>query len=249
MKRLFAGALAALAICGIAGCGSETTNDANSAPTQTVAEDAALRARACDAYQGMGERSLRLSNALDDQDDMSLSADQRAEAARFIAEYKTANAPAYDANVNPDECSGPIWERYHASVIQNVADITATSAAKASVEETGAVNWKYLQSEYSKFLGMDCGSDSQSSSYVVCLGLQNAGIKSFARDAEELPKSKARSDVLGAIDRYKENHDKYTDARCEMSRTQSAGCITASLGMSLTYDTIVAIVNREAAAQ
>ncbi|PBI94201.1 hypothetical protein BKP42_48910 [Rhodococcus erythropolis] len=248
MKRLFAGAFAALAICGLTGCGSETANDVNSAPTQTVAEDASLRARACDAYQGMGERQLRQSETLRESMDKSLSAEQRADAQRRL-DAILADKSVYDANVNPDECSGPTWEKYHASVIQNSADITATSAAKASVAETGVINWKYLQSEYSKFLGMDCGNDSKASSYVVCLGLQNAGIDSFARDAEELPKSKARSDLLGSIDSYKDDHDKYTDARCEMSRKPSAGCITASLGMSLAYNTIVVIVSREAAAQ
>ncbi|PBC37947.1 hypothetical protein CJ178_28435 [Rhodococcus sp. ACPA4] len=247
MKRLFAGAFAALAICGLAGCGSGTANDVNSAPTQTVAEDASLRAKACDAYQGMGERQLRQSETLRESMDKSLSAEQRADAQRRL-DAILADKSVYDANVNPDECSGPIWEKYHASVIQNSADITATSAAMASVAETGVTNWKYLQSEYSKFLGLNCGN-LNAAYQATCLGLQNAGIDSFARDAEELPKSKARSDVLGAIERYKENHDTYTDARCEMSRTQSAGCITASLGMSLTYDSIVSIVNREAAAQ
>lgn len=249
MKRLFAGALAAFAICGLAACGGETTNDANSASTQTVAEDAALRARACDAYQGMGERSLRMSETLRESMDKSLSAEQREDAQRRL-DAILADKSNYDANVNPDECSGPTWEKYHASVIQNSADITATSAAMASVAETGVVNWKYLQSEYSKFLGLNCGNLDATSEYLTpCLLLRNAGIESFARDAEELPKSKARSDVLGAIERYKEDHDTYTNARCEMSGAKSAGCITASLGMSLTYDSIVSIVNREAAAQ
>lgn len=131
---------------------------------------------------------------------------------------------------------------------QASATIT-TSAAATTTTQTNGVTWKYLQREHAKFLGMKCGSDSKSPSYVVCLGLQNAMIDSFERDATALPPSKARADVLGAIGSYQEAHDKWVAAYCEMDGATATGCITAPLLMSMPYDTIVLVVNREAAAQ
>lgn len=74
-------------------------------------------------------------------------------------------------------------------------------------------------------------------------------ISSFKRDATELPRSGARSDLLGTIDRYYTNYEKFSDGYCELEQQGPAkgNCLAASLGLGLTYDTIVLIVNREAA--
>ncbi|MDV7246760.1 MULTISPECIES: hypothetical protein [Rhodococcus] len=251
MKRwaLVIGLIAALSVAGCTNGGGGDAADPQSttaaARSTAQAADDAKFSEACEAFQAVGERARRQKYALRDSEDMSLSAAQRAEAKRVLEET-ISDKSDYDPDVNPSECSGPVWERYYAEVRAYVA---TTSAAVATTTQAGGVTWKYLQSEHAKFLGMKCGSDSKSPSYVVCLGLQNAMIDSFERDATALPPSKARADVLGAIDSYQEAHDKYVAAMCEMDGATATDCITAPLLMSMPYDTIVLVVNREAAAQ
>lgn len=232
-----------------AGCGSGGDEEASASPATTSAasaEDEALKAKACEAYQAIGERQLRVSEAARTAYNPSLPAEERAEAQRYIDEDR-ADKSVYNPETNPDECTGPTWDTYYADVKQNVADKATTSTAKVSVAETGATNWKYLQSEHSKFLGMKCDSFTGTDD-TICIGLRNAGLESFVRDATELPRSKARTDVLGAVDSLKADYADYQAKRCE-NRPGDAACIGKSLEMDLGHSTVVTIVNREAAAQ
>lgn len=123
---------------------------------------------------------------------------------------------------------------------------TATTARPAAAEASGAT-WSGLQTTHAKFLGAKC--DTQSPELASCIALQRAMISSFKRDANELPGSKARADLLGTIDRYYANYEKFSDGYCELDQqgVAKADCLTAALGLDLTHDTIALIVNREAA--
>ncbi|WP_433611076.1 hypothetical protein [Prescottella agglutinans] len=121
--------------------------------------------------------------------------------------------------------------------------VTSTASAAA---DTG-VTWKYLQSEHSKFLGMEC-SGSAGVDDSICIGLRNAGIASFVRDATDLPRSQARASALDAAEGMKDDYADYQAKRCDI-KPEGAACIGKSLEMDLGHSTIVTIVNREAAAQ
>ncbi|MDH6285052.1 hypothetical protein [Prescottella agglutinans] len=248
MKKwiLAVGVVAALSTAGCSSGGNGSEASAPASTTTASAEDEALRAKACESYQAIGERQLRVSAAARKAYNPSLAAAERAEAQRYIDEDR-ADKSVYNLETNPDECTGPTWDTYYADVKQNVTDKAATSAAKASVAETGVTNWKYLQSEHSKFLGMKCDSFTGSDD-TICIGLRNAGIESFVRDATELPHSKARTDALAAADSLKADYADYQARRCE-NQPDGAVCIGKSLEMDLGHSTIVTIVNREAAAQ
>lgn len=230
----------------VAGCSSDDDTDAApiTAPTTTTAaQDSETFNMACEAFQALGEAQVARRQALSDVEDLSLSPEQRAEAKRTL-ESLAASESIYYPEVDPDECSGPVWERYHAKVRQNVAESATTTAQAAGV------TWKYLQTEYSQFLGMDCGSDGTSPDFATCVGLRNAMIDSFVRDAEELPTSKARSDVLTAAERLQDHYDDWTDGYCEMeppTPAEAGNCIVAASGLNTSHEIIAMVVNREAA--
>ncbi|OQQ31068.1 hypothetical protein A6410_05445 [Prescottella equi] len=238
-------AVGVVAALSAAGCSSGGDEDASASPatTSASAEDEALHAEACDAYQRMGEKSLQISQAMDKAFDQSLSAAQRAEAKKRAEELASDKTPPSGT----DECSGPTWDTYYADVKQGSVERSATAAAKTSVAETGVTNWKYLQSEHSKFLGMKCDSFTGADD-TICIGLRNAGTESFVRDATNLPDSKARTDVVEATERMKDDYTEYQAKRCDIE-PEGAACIGKSLEMELAHSTIVTIVNREAAAQ
>ncbi|RVW00177.1 hypothetical protein EGT50_16210 [Rhodococcus xishaensis] len=119
-----------------------------------------------------------------------------------------------------------------------------TAEAKASATQTDATTWKYLQSEYSKFLGMECFDESD-----LCLSMRNALIDSFVRDATDLPRSKARADVLDAAEGLKEDYAAYQDGQCGAPNADVFDCALPSVGMTGKYSIIVTNVDREAAAE
>lgn len=84
--------------------------------------------------------------------------------------------------------------------------------------------------------------------YNTCIGLQDAEIDSFQRDAQGLPLSKSRADLLSTIDQYKNNYQQFNDAYCPLDKTK-VDCIAPSFGLGTTFDTLGTIVNREAGNQ
>jgi len=117
--------------------------------------------------------------------------------------------------------------------------VTASPAAESGV------TWKYLQTEYGGYLARKCDDQADNPTYNACIGLQYAGLDSFEKDAKTLPPSKARSDLLSSIDRWRNNYQKFSDATCQLNR-KKLDCIAPDYGIS-NFDLFGTIVNREAA--
>lgn len=79
--------------------------------------------------------------------------------------------------------------------------VTTNTTPSTAVREHA--DWNYLREQYSGMLGRECGSDVDDGGvWVTCVGLQNVDMKSFYGDAQTLPMSKARADLLQAIEQF-----------------------------------------------
>jgi len=128
-----------------------------------------------------------------------------------------------------------------------VTTASATSATTATTTQSDDA-WKHLQSEYSGFLGNKCDDQAlDAPTYNACIGLQNGGLDSFERGANDLPAGKARADLLSTIAMFRDDYKKFTNAMCQVDKTQ-IDCIAPTFGIKADFDTLGTIVNREAGA-
>lgn len=127
---------------------------------------------------------------------------------------------------------------------------TVTVTAQPTTTAQAGADWKYLKTQYAAVLGRDCGSNAAPDGvWAACAGLQNADMDSFYRDAQTLPTSKDRADLLKAIEDYKRDYGIWKQNMCTQSASATPGtasCITVPLQMSWERDTMVNLVNRNA---
>lgn len=137
------------------------------------------------------------------------------------------------------------------------AAATETSDATATAPQTAPVqagaDWKYLKTQYSDLLNRECDAKEYSTDlYAACVGLQNVDMESFYRDAQTLPMSKDRADLLGEVEDFQRDYAKWQDNTCGAGDTsdtiRNVECITLPLQMEWEHDIMVRIVNRNAGA-
>ena len=132
------------------------------------------------------------------------------------------------------------------------AETSTVTVAPTTMVQTGA-DWKYLQTQYSDLLGRECYSGPDSGKtplWRACVGLQHNDMESLYRDAQTLPMSKDRVDLLRAIEDFQRDFDKWNDNMCGMGDTsdvaRNVSCQLLPLQMSFTYDTVTKIINNNA---
>jgi hypothetical protein len=129
-----------------------------------------------------------------------------------------------------------------------------TSTVTVSVQPTTtaqtAADWKYLKAQYATLLGRNCGTQAaQDGVWAACTGLLNADMDSFYRDAQTLPLSKDRADLLKEIEDFKRDYGLWKQTMCIDSTnitSANAQCATLPLQMSWEHDIMVKIVNNNA---
>lgn len=127
---------------------------------------------------------------------------------------------------------------------------TVTVTAQPTTTAQAGADWKYLKTQYAALLSRDCGSDAAADGvWAACVGLQYVDMDSFYRDAQSLPMSKDRADLLKAIEDYKRDYGIWQQKMCTQSASatpETAQCITVPLQMSFEHDLMVRLVNRNA---
>lgn len=117
--------------------------------------------------------------------------------------------------------------------------VTASSAAES------AVTWRYLQTEYGQFLTQSCtASELDDDDYGICIIKQKDGVESFAIDAELLPISPARADLLSSVNTFTESYESYINNGCKSGEFD---CLGHYAGMAQGFADLGRIVNRESA--
>jgi hypothetical protein len=129
--------------------------------------------------------------------------------------------------------------------------VTVTASSQpATTARTGA-DWKYLKTQYAALLMRDCGTQAdQQGVWAACVGLQNADIDSFNRDAQTLSLSKDRADLLKEISDFKRDYGIWFDNTCAATvnndPVKAAQCDLMPLQMSQGHELMVDIVNQNA---
>lgn len=120
-----------------------------------------------------------------------------------------------------------------------------TVTVSASPTTKAAVTWKYLQSGYGDFLAQSCsGPELGEADYSICITKQKNGIETFAIDAEQLPISPARAELLSSVNTFTESYESYIGNGCKSS---DFDCLVDYAGMGQGFAELGRIVNREAA--
>ncbi|MBY0290148.1 MAG: hypothetical protein K2X52_23840 [Mycobacteriaceae bacterium] len=130
------------------------------------------------------------------------------------------------------------------------ATTSTVTVAPTTTVQTGA-DWKYLQTQYSALLSRECGEDADPGGvWRACVGLQHVDMESLYRDAQTLPMSKARTDLLRAIEEFQEDYDKWTENMCGMGDSSDVAknveCQLLPLQMSFRHETVRGIINNNA---
>lgn len=120
-----------------------------------------------------------------------------------------------------------------------------TVTVSASPTAEAAVTWKYLQSGYGDFLAQSCsGPELGDADYGICIIKQMDGIEPFAIDAEQLPVSPARAELLSSVNTFTESYENYIGKGC---KSGDFDCLGHYAGMAQGFAELGRIVNREAA--
>jgi len=109
------------------------------------------------------------------------------------------------------------------------------------------VDWNYLRSHHANTLAnTSCLSDATTSA-VDCNRERHEGLTALRTDAERLPESASRRDMLGSIDRWQEKYAGYTGDDCVgPSGTQGVTCALDESLLNMTMVNIESIAKKSA---
>jgi chorismate mutase len=141
-------------------------------------------------------------------------------------------------------CGGP-------SQSAKPSTVTVTASSQPTTTGRAAADWKYLKTQYAALLNRSCGTQAdQAGLWAACAGLQNVDIDSFDRDAQTLPLSKDRADLLKEIADFKRDYGIWVNNGCGVTVNsdpmKAAQCDLVPLQISQEHDLMVDIVNQNA---
>jgi hypothetical protein len=123
---------------------------------------------------------------------------------------------------------------------------TVTQTVQPTTTAQAGADWKYLKTQYSALLGRACGSNvDPGGMWAACVGMQNVDMDSFYRDAQTLPMSKDRADLLKQIEDFKQYYEAWFRNGCVDSKT-SIKCMNPPLMMDWCHQIMVNLVDRNA---
>ena len=125
------------------------------------------------------------------------------------------------------------------------------SEASTAVTTTAAAGgaWSKLQTEYSQFLSYKCNSTTGSTKagageFSLCASMIKASLPSFELGVKELPSSKQKNDVLAAIPKLQASINDYETSMCQ-AKPEVLDCMTKPLLITMSYDLITGVVDRQ----